>query len=179
MVALRTTTSREAIPKDLEALLLGMEVEVTSSRTADSVKELPQEMQALLSMKAQMAYSKDRHNHNSQHNARLTHEEKADNKIEDYLKNNPNCVKLVADFAMKVLSTKYRESMSDWFGKKGIIWHGIWIVWWDPKIQKLRYYFINQIVTDSTEDGELVVQRIALALKNHNQFFPHADECIL
>jgi hypothetical protein len=30
-----------------------------------------------------------------------------------------------------------------------------------------------------TEDGELVVQLIALALKNHKQFFPHADECIL
>lgn len=30
---------------------------------------------------------------------------------------------LVADWAMKFLPRKFRESQSDWFGKRGIPWH--------------------------------------------------------
>ena len=30
---------------------------------------------------------------------------------------------IVNDWAMKFLPQKYRESQSDWFGKRGILWH--------------------------------------------------------
>lgn len=80
---------------------------------------------------------------------------------------------------MKVLSSKYRESMSDWFGKKGIVWHGIWVVWWDPDAGKLRYYFVNQIVNDSCEDGEIVAQLFGSVLKNHKVYKPNTLTCVV
>ena len=36
---------------------------------------------------------------------------------------NPASVLVVLDWAMKFLPRKYRESQSDWFGKRGISWH--------------------------------------------------------
>ena len=32
-------------------------------------------------------------------------------------------IQLVVDWAMKFLPRKFRESQSDWFGKRGISWH--------------------------------------------------------
>lgn len=39
------------------------------------------------------------------------------------LEQEPNSVFVVLDWAMKFLPRKYRESQSDWFGKRGISWH--------------------------------------------------------
>ena len=36
---------------------------------------------------------------------------------------DPHSVLLVLDWAMKYLPRKYRESQTDWFGKRGISWH--------------------------------------------------------
>lgn len=36
---------------------------------------------------------------------------------------NPSSVLVVLDWAMKWVPKKYRESQSDWYGKKGISWH--------------------------------------------------------
>ena len=36
---------------------------------------------------------------------------------------NPTSALVVLDWAMKFLPRKYRESQSDWYGKKGISWH--------------------------------------------------------
>ena len=92
------------------------------------------------------------------HQYRLIHEDYRRKFQEEECKNDPSRIMVVADFAMKFLPLRYRESMSEWFGKKGITWHGIWISWWDPTKSKFVGYRVNQISGDSIEDSEAVSQ---------------------
>jgi hypothetical protein len=94
-------------------------------------------------------------------------------------KQDPSLILIVADFAMKWLPYKYRESMQEWFGKKGIAWHGIWITWWDETRNEHTGYCVNQISTDGTEDGEAVAQYLGTAIKAHMVIHPNHTRGLL
>jgi hypothetical protein len=53
------------------------------------------------------------------HKARLCHEDARRAFNEQRCRENPDTMMVVADFAMKWLPYKYRETMNEWFGKKG------------------------------------------------------------
>ncbi len=55
------------------------------------------------------------------HLLRSCHQDQARLDIIDALE--PEAVFIVSDWAMKFLPQKYRESQTDWFGKRGISWH--------------------------------------------------------
>lgn len=56
--------------------------------------------------------------------AHLLHAINQDEACLNILRNlDPTSVLVVLDWAMKFLPRKYRESQSDWYGKKGISWH--------------------------------------------------------
>jgi hypothetical protein len=52
---------------------------------------------------------------------RSQNQDKAKHDVVDGLENN--FVFILCDWAMKFLTVKYREKQSDWFGKRGLIWH--------------------------------------------------------
>ena len=78
-------------------------------------------------------YHKERYKFYVGHQARLCHEAKSKEEIIAFLKANHDCVAVNCDFAMKVLPSSYRETMASWFGKKGIAYHGMSLVWWNPE----------------------------------------------
>jgi len=55
------------------------------------------------------------------HLLRSTHQDQARLDVIDAL--GPEAVFIVNDWAMKFLPQRYRESQTDWFGKRGISWH--------------------------------------------------------
>jgi len=55
------------------------------------------------------------------HILRTVHQDFAKNTILEKLK--PNQVLIIIDWAMKFLPVSYRETQSEWFGKKGHPWH--------------------------------------------------------
>jgi hypothetical protein len=55
------------------------------------------------------------------HQLRSVRQDKARSEILDAL--DESSVFITQDWAMKFLPQKYRESQSDWFGKRGISWH--------------------------------------------------------
>ena len=112
-------------------------------------------------------YHLRRFRHYLAHQARLCNEAAMDAEIESLLKADHSRVWMDMDFAMRLLSAKYRESMTEWFGKKGIAWHGIKMAWYDRAKGKVVYYFMNQILTDSLEDAEMVSMLIAHAIIQH------------
>ena len=55
------------------------------------------------------------------HLLRSAHQDQARLDIIDTL--DPEAVLIVNDWAMKFLPQRYRESQTDWFGKRGLSWH--------------------------------------------------------
>jgi len=77
-------------------------------------------------------------NHNSQliddwkkHLLRTVHQDFARKQVLELLDNKS--VFLVADWAMKWLPTRYRESQRDFFGKRGLPWHVTYAIRLSPK----------------------------------------------
>ena len=94
----------------------------------------PAELQDLLDC---VQYHKCRYVFYYGHQARLCHEATTKEVIEEWLKADRSRVAIGCDFAMKVLSVKYRETMAEWFGKKGdplLAYH--------PLLIPLNSYFI-------------------------------------
>ena len=58
---------------------------------------------------------------------------------------------------MKYLPLKDSEAQSDFFGKAGINWHGLCLLWFSPEKGQFQQYYVNQCVEDSTEDGISVI----------------------
>lgn len=56
-----------------------------------------------------------------QHIMRTVHQDTAKKTILDEIK--PNQVLIIMDWAMKFLPISYRETQSEWYGKKGRPWH--------------------------------------------------------
>ena len=53
------------------------------------------------------------------------------------------------------------------------------VIWYDTEAGKITSYFANQITEESKENGELVAELIALALKEHKKLYPQHTEAAL
>ena len=67
-------------------------------------------------------------------------------------------VLITQDWAMKFLPQKYRESQSDWFGKRGISWHISVVAW--KKQGNLQSQTMVHIVENCSQDSSMVTQII-------------------
>ncbi len=78
-------------------------------------------------------------------------------------------VHITQDWAMKFLPQKYRETQSDWFGKRGISWHISVVA--RKEDEKLQTQAFVHIVENCNQDGYVVVQiikHVLRALKNEH-----------
>jgi hypothetical protein len=156
-------------PHRIEMLELEEEVEVPIQ------VEVPVDAKSRDDLKKQLEmliWYRRRYQHYLGHQARLCHESAKRKKDLQRLIDDPTLIMITGDWAMKFLSLKYREAMVDWFGKKGIAWHGLWVVWYDQDSKEFKHYHINQISNESKEDGELVAQDIATAILAHQTMHP-------
>ena len=102
-------------------------------------------------------YHLDRFRHYSGHQARLAHESESPCHLKDRMMKDETLLSVTADYAMKYLPRKDSEAQTEFFGKSGINWHGLCIMWYCPKNDQFMQYFVNQCVEDSTEDGISIV----------------------
>ena len=91
--------------------------------------------------------------HYKGHQARLDYESMAANKIKEKLKSDATFISVTCDYEMKFLPLKDSEAQNEFFGKAGINWHGVCILWYNTTTEKYLQYYVNQCVDDSTEDG--------------------------
>jgi hypothetical protein len=71
-----------------------------------------------------------RYRHYVAHQARLCNKAEVFAHKLRYLRDHPNTLGIDVDFAQKYLARSYRESMQEYLGKAGIVWHGCWLFWW-------------------------------------------------
>ena len=105
------------------------------------------------------------------HRVRLINEDHWEQWVIDKLKKNPKSFAVQSDWAMKYLSVRHREMQSDFFGKRGILWFGSVVMWYDVQEQKIKQYFTNQISTDNTEDAYSSMEQIAATVKFHRDHY--------
>ncbi|KAK3706243.1 hypothetical protein QZH41_008630, partial [Actinostola sp. cb2023] len=65
-------------------------------------------------------------------------------------------VLLVQDWAMKFLPRKYRESQSDWFGKRGVSWH-ITVAFWRSAGMEVQMMSFVHVFQTCTQDSAIVL----------------------
>jgi len=82
-------------------------------------------------------------------------------------------VLLVQDWAMKYLPRKYRESQTDWFGKRGIPWHvSVAFRKRDEHIESLTFCHIFK---SCTQDSSAVLAVMANVIKQLESTMPQMD----
>lgn len=90
---------------------------------------------------------------------------------------NETTVLITQDWAMKFLPAKYRETQSDWYGKRGISWH-ISVV-----ARKMNGWFESQsfvhIVENTSQDSSVVVRIIEHTLRSLKEENPRIDTAFL
>jgi hypothetical protein len=86
-------------------------------------------------------------------------------------------VHITQDWAMKFLPQKYRESQSDWFGKRGISWHISVVAW--KKEGKLQSQAFVHIVENCTQDSSVVVRIIDHTLRTLKKEHPQLKTAFL
>ena len=93
---------------------------------------------------------------------------------------SPEQVVLVCDFKMKFLMAVFRESMSDFFGKAGIPWHG-WMFFMKPSptSQELMVEYSHDITNDRKEDGFMVLSSAHASLSQFRERHPHITRGVL
>lgn len=89
-----------------------------------------------------------------QHQIRSIQQDKARTDILDAL--DDASVLITQDWAMKFLPQKYRETQTDWFGKRGISWH-ISVAVKRSTSGKLQHQVFVHIVENSSQDTDVVV----------------------
>ena len=109
------------------------------------------------------------------HQLRCSRQDEARTNVLDNL--DQNSVHITQDWAMKFLPQKYRESQSDWFGKRGISWH-ITVV-----ARKVQEHFQHQsfihIVENSKQDSMTVVRIIEHTLRTLKNEHPELTTAFL
>lgn len=78
-------------------------------------------------------------------------------------------VLLVNDWAMKFIPQKYRESQSDWFGKRGISWH-ISVAYRrvDGRLQSQGFINITQSCSQGSAAVVVILQHVIQTLKTEH-----------
>lgn len=109
------------------------------------------------------------------HQLRCSRQDEARTSILDNL--DENSVHVTQDWAMKFLPQKYRESQSDWFGKRGISWH-ISVV--ARKIQgRFQHQAFIHIVENCKQDSFTVVRIIEHTLRTLKEEHPELTTAFL
>ena len=101
------------------------------------------------------------------HLLRSAHQDQARLDVIEVL--DTNTILIVNDWAMKFLPQRYRESQSDWFGKRGISWH-ISVVYRRVEGTLQRQGFIH-IIQSCNQDSSAVIsimQHVLLTLKQEH-----------
>lgn len=89
----------------------------------------------------------------------------------------PNSVLITLDWAMKFLPKKYRESQSDWFGKKGISWHiAVATRKVQGQVQTLTFVHIFQKCPQDSPVVQSILDDVVKQLKTN---FPEIDKIYL
>lgn len=78
---------------------------------------------------------------------------------------NFNEVLITQDWAMKFLPQKYRETQTDWFGKRGISWH-VSVVVRREAGGKLQHQAFVHIVKNCSQDSNVVAAIMEHILRN-------------
>lgn len=78
---------------------------------------------------------------------------------------NFNEVLITQDWAMKFLPQKYRETQTDWFGKRGISWH-VSVVVRRETGGKLQHQAFVHIVKNCSQDSNVVAAIMEHILRN-------------
>lgn len=84
---------------------------------------------------------------------------------------------ITQDWAMKFLPQKYRESQSDWFGKRGISWHISVIAWKKQGI--LQSQTMVHIVEHCNQDSSVVVRIVDHVLRTLKDEHPEITDAYL
>jgi len=69
--------------------------------------------------------------------------------------------------------------MVEWFGKKGVCWHGAKVSFYDPATNRIMYYFENQIQTGEGETGFINLKVLRRTVENHSLVYPQYTQLIL
>jgi len=88
------------------------------------------------------------------HEVRLMQQDKPRHHIIDNLTSSD--VMITEDWAMKFLPQKFRETQSDWFGKRGISWH-ISVVMYKSKNGDIQQQSFVHIVDNCNQDTNTVI----------------------
>lgn len=86
-------------------------------------------------------------------------------------------VHITQDWAMKFLPQKYRETQSDWFGKRGISWHISVVA--RKKRGKLQTQAFVHIIENCNQDGYVVVLIIEHILRTLKNEYPELSNAYL
>ena len=86
---------------------------------------------------------------------------------------NESTILISQDWAMNVLPVKYRESQSDWFGKRGISWH-ISVVTRKNKGRYESQSFVH-IVENTSQDSSVVLRITEHTLRSLKEENPTID----
>ncbi len=79
---------------------------------------------------------------------------------------NPTSVLVVLDWAMKFLPRKYRESLSDWYGKKGISWHiAVAMTNREGKLEMLTFAHVFKSCTQDSYSVMAIIDDVVGQLK--------------
>ena len=109
------------------------------------------------------------------HQLRSVRQDKARTDILDTL--DESSLFITQDWAMKLLPQKYRESQSDWFGKRGISWHISVVV--RKKHGVLESQSFVHIAESSNQDSLLVVRIIEHVLRTLKYEHPELSTAFL
>ena len=105
------------------------------------------------------------------HILRSIHQDRARVELLDML--DETSVLLVQDWAMKYLPRKYRESQTDWFGKRGIPWHiSVAFRKCDEQIELLTFCHIFK---SCTQDINAVLAVMANVIEQLKSIMPRMD----
>ncbi|CAB4033229.1 Chromatin modification-related YNG2, partial [Paramuricea clavata] len=112
-----------------------------------------------------------------QHQLRSIQQDKARTDI--LAKLGENSILSTQDWAMKFLQQKYRETQTDWFGKRGISWYISVVVRWLAD-GKLQHQVFVHIVENCSQDTDVVIpimQHTLTELKKENPNITSAAYC--
>ena len=161
----------------------------THDRVCSSCEELKEVLLSIKNVLNEVKGNEDEledlkydHNHAVQeiqswkaHQLRSVRQDKARSEILDAL--DESSVFITQDWAMKFLPQKYRESQSDWFGKRGISWHISVAV--RKKHNVLQSQSFVHIAETSDQDSFLVVRIIEHVLRTLKAEHPELQTAFL
>lgn len=126
------------------------------------------------------------------HVVRKTHEASVKQKILSSEAFGEDCVLLIVDWKMKVLARVFRESMVEFFGKRGFSIHGAQFIWRKTAdemaadaasstkfFSTMHTAFVDLVSDDGKEDAFAAATMVQVALKTFKAQNPHITKAIV